>query len=244
MPTTLHQIIALEKGVKAAAQRTLTDAYHTVQKTPLLSGISRVYQPKDEEGETLPPEATRVQVKAEQVMADAAKALTRMFDLVATKDWANRDAHADVVVDGQVLLHAVPVTYLLWLEKQLADVHTLIGKLPTLDPAENWREDPAAGVWRADEVRTHRTRKTPRNHVKAEATQHHPAQVEVYMEDVTVGTWATTRFSGALPAARVAELAERVVKLQDSVKIAREQANSVPAPDQHVGEAIFGYLLG
>lgn len=46
----------------------------------------------------------------------------------------------------------------------------------------------------------------PRNHVKAEATDKHPAQVEVYHEDVPVGYWTTVKFSGALPARRVNEL--------------------------------------
>jgi hypothetical protein len=35
--------------------------------------------------------------------------------------------------------------------------------------------------------------------VKAEATEKHPAQVEVYHEDVVVGQWKTVKFSGALP---------------------------------------------
>ena len=49
-------------------------------------------------------------------------------------------------------------------------------------------------------MQTLRTKKVPRNHVKAEATEKHPAQVEVYYEDVAVGYWTTVKFSGALPA--------------------------------------------
>ena len=45
----------------------------------------------------------------------------------------------------------------------------------------------------------------------AEATQQHPAQVQVYMEDVPEGDWTTVKFSGALPASRVRTLLERVV---------------------------------
>jgi hypothetical protein len=83
----------------------------------------------------------------------------------------------------------------------------------------------------------------PRNHVKAEATDKHPAQVEVYFEDVTVGTWTTTKFSGALPATRVHELEARVEKLAHAVKFAREEANGFEVSDRRVGEAVFGYLL-
>lgn len=128
--------------------------------------------------------------------------LTRLFDVTATKDWANRTAAADVVVDGTVLLPQVPVPYLLFLEKQLTDLHTFVRKLPVLDASEAWNLDPSTDAWKTDPVRTIRTKKVPRNHVKAEATEKHPAQVEVYYEDVPVGYWTTVKFSGALSARR------------------------------------------
>ena len=87
-------------------------------------------------------------------------------------------------MDGSTLLRDVPVSYLLFLEKQLVDLHTFVKKLPVLDAAESWTIDPSADCWRTEAVRTMRTKKVPRNHVKAEATEKHPAQVEVYYEDV------------------------------------------------------------
>ena len=239
----LNQIIAVEKGVKSRSFQELTEAHHVLQKPALLAGISRTYQPKDEEGEQLPPESTRVQVKAEEVIRDTAEILTRLFDVTATKEWANCVARADVVVDGKVLVKQVPVTYLLFLEKQLTDIHTFVKKLPTLDQAESWKRDEGADCWATEPVQTVRTKKVPRNHVKAEATEKHPAQVEVYHEDVQVGTWRTVRFSGALPARRVNELLARVEKLQEAVKFAREEANSAEVTEQKVGEALFGYLF-
>jgi hypothetical protein len=240
----LNQIIAVEKGVKAKAQQELTAAHQDVQKPALLSGISRTYQPKDEEGEQLPPESTRVQLKAEDVLRDTAAALTRLFDVTATKDWANCTARGDVTVDGQVLLRDVPVSYLLFLEKQLVDLYTFVRKLPVLDASESWSQDPSTDWWKTETVRTIRTKKVPRNHVKAEATEKHPAQVEVYYEDVPVGYWTTVKFSGALPARRVNELCARVEKLQQAVKYAREEANGAEIQDQRVGDTVFGYLFG
>jgi hypothetical protein len=239
----LNQIIAVEKGVKSKSFQDLTEAHHAVQKPALLSGISRVYQPKDEEGEQLPPESTKVQVKTEEILRDMAATITRLFDITATKDWANCNAKADVTVDGRALLRDVPVTYLLFLEKQLTDLHTFVKKLPVLDAADTWAFDASADCYRTEAVRTIRTKKVPRNHVKAEATEHHPAQVEVYYEDIPVGYWSTTKFSGALPARRVHEISDRVEKLQAAVKFAREEANSAETADQHVGGAVFGYLF-
>ncbi|MFJ6698544.1 hypothetical protein ACIQM4_21055 [Streptomyces sp. NPDC091272] len=241
----LNQIIAVEKGVKSKAHQDLTAAHQGLQKQGLLAGISRTYQPKDEEGEQLPPESTRVQVKAEDVLRDTAAALTRLFDVTATKDWANCEARADVAVDGRVLLNSVPVSYLLFLEKQLTDVHSFVRKLPVLDAAESWAQDPSTDAWKTDPpVRTVRTKKVPRNHVKAEATEKHPAQVEVYYEDIPVGYWTTVKFSGALPARRVNELLGRVEKLQQAVKFAREEANGAEVTDRYVGDIVFGYLFG
>jgi len=241
--TKLNQIIAVEKGVKSKSFQELTEAHHAVQKAALLSGLSRTYQPKDEEGEQLPPESTRVQVKAEEVLRRTAATLTRLFDVTATKDWANCVAKADVKVDGRTLVEGVPVSYLLFLEKQLTDLHTFVKKLPVLDAGESWVQDVSTDSWKTDPVQTYRTKRVPRNHVKAEATEKHPAQVEVYYEDIAVGYWTQTKFSGALPAQRVNELVERVEKLSQAVKFAREEANTFEVADQRVGEAVFGYLF-
>lgn len=240
----LNQIIAVEKSVKSKSFADLAEAHQAVQKTAPLAGISRTYQPKDEEGEQLPAESTRVQIKAEDILRQVSTTLTRLFDVTATKDWANCEARADIVVDGRTIAAGVPVTYLLFLEKQLADLHTFVKKLPVLDAAESWLRDDSTDCWRTEPVRTIRTKKVPRNHVKAEATDKHPAQVEVYYEDVAVGYWTTVKFSGALPARRVNEILDRLIALQTAVKFAREEANNTEVVEQRIGASIFGYLFG
>jgi hypothetical protein len=239
----LNQIIAIEKGVKTRSHQELTEAHQALQKPALLSGIARTYRPKDEEGEQLPPEATKVQIKAEEIIKKTADILAELFDVTATKDYTNCKARADVVVDGKALLTGVPVTYLLFLEKQLVDLHTFVKKLPVLDASESWSFDASADCWATEPVQTVKTKKVPRNHVKAEATDKHPAQVEVYHEDVIVGYWKTVKFSGALPAKRVNELLTRVEKLQQAVKFAREEANNQAADEQKLGRAVLSYLF-
>ena len=241
--TKLNQIVAVEKGVKGKSNREFTEIYHTIQKAPLLSGIVRTYQPKDEEGDHLPSESTLVQVKVENTLTYLADTLTRLFDVTLTKDATNCVAKADVTVDGQTILSDVPVTYLLFLEKQLTDLHTFAAKLPTLDPAETWEYNSATGTFATTPTLTTRTKKIPRNHVKAAATDKHPAQVEIYHEDVIVGTWTTIKFSGALPQDRVNDILARVEKLSTAVKFAREEANNTEVVDRKAGESIFGYLF-
>ncbi len=58
-----------------------------------------------------------------------------------------------------------------------------------------------------------------------------------------MGYWRTVKYSGALPARKVAALLERVEKLQRAVKFAREEANAVEVKQQKVGAALFGYLF-
>jgi hypothetical protein len=244
--TKLNQFLAIEKSAKAEGERALTDAYQSLGKVDaLFTGISREYQPRDDEGETLPAERTEVKQTVSDTLETVQKGLTRLFDVTLTKDVGNQSAKADIVVDGNTILSDVPVTYLLFLEKKLVDFRTFVSKLPTLDPGKKWDTNEALedGVWASDARQTTRTKKVPRNHVLAVADEHHPAQVTMYHEDVVVGDWTTIDFSGAVPASRRSELLERVTKLQDAVKQAREAANSIDVTDQHAGEKIFGYLF-
>lgn len=241
--TKLNQIIAVVKGVKSKSSRDFTDAHREVQKVQLLSGISRTYLPKDEEGDQLPRESTLVQLNAANVIDDVAANLTRLFDVTLTLETANTVAKADVKVDGKTILSSVPVTYLLFLEKQLNDIHTFIAKLPTLDPSEKWTLNAETGVYDTEPSQTTKSKKVPKNWVKAPATDKHPAQVEIFHEDVVVGTWTTIKSSGSLPATRVNQLLERVEALQSAVKFAREEANNVEVTDRTAGKAIFSYLF-
>src|SRR5437868_3610172 len=134
----LNQIIAVQAGKKSQAKETLTEAYHKLKKPELLAGIVRTYQPRDDGGEPQPEERKMVQLKVGELIRQVTAGLTEMFDVVATQDWANCQAKADVSVDGQVLLRGAPVTHLLFLEKQLVDLRTFIETLPVLDTAEDW----------------------------------------------------------------------------------------------------------
>lgn len=241
--TKLSQILAVEKGIKSRALAELSELHHASQKTAMWGGITRTYEPKDEEGDRLPAEFTQVQCSADAHLASAAATLTRLFDVVATKDRANTLAAADVTVGGVTLLTAVPVTYLLFLEKQLVDLRTFVSEIPTLDAAATWTFEEAAGVWQTNPVGTTRSAKVPRNHVKAEATKEHPAQVDVFTEDVIVGTWTTRKLSGGLPTTRKQALLARVDALSEAVKFAREEANTRDVVDEHVGQRVFGYLF-
>lgn len=241
--TKLNQIIALLPSKKSTAKDALTVVYQQLQKPDLLSGISRNYKPKDELGEMQPPESKLVQLKVRDAIQQCFKSFAEMMDVVATQDWANCQAKADLIINHQTIAKDVPVTHLLFLEKQLIDLHTLVEKLPVLEPSERWNFDASQDCYASEPYQTLRTKKVPKTHIKYEATKEHPAQVEMYMEDVTVGTWTTVKYSGAIPAADKNAMLERVRALQDAVKLARETANGYEVESKKIGEAILKYVF-
>ena len=243
--TRLSQIIAVEKGVKSDAARRPREARSDAAHPARLSGIARTYQPRDDDGDKLPPESTRVQVKTEDVLSGVAASLTRLFDVTLTKDTANcygprrRDVSTGTMLlpQGAGHLPAVPG------EAARGDA-ALSGAAAAARPGRGMGAGRRVRVLAQRAPRkTVRSKKVPRNHVLAEATKEHPAQVQVYMEDVPAGDWTTVKFSGAVPAARVRVLTDRIAELQRAVKYAREEANAAEITDQHAGEAIFGYLF-
>lgn len=241
----LSAVIAVANGKKTQAKDDLTKLYHTIQKPDLLTGISRTYRPRDEDDtEILPAESREVQVCVPDVLDKTVEILAPLYDIVATQDNGNTVARADVEVNGKVILSQVPVTTLLYLEKQLNDLHTLYSALPTLSRDVEWEYDDNNRVYRTKSVETTRTKKIPYRFEKAPATDKHPAQVEVFHEDKIVGYWSKVDFSGSISPKEKTELIERVRKLRDAVVTARERANAFDVENVSIGVNVFNYLHG
>lgn len=240
--TKLNQIVAVVSGKKTEVKNALTALYQRL-KPDLFNGLVRTYAPRDEDGETYPNENKPVTLNTTQVVDEFKENMGTLLDVVATQDYNNGDAKADVIVDGKVVLSQVPVTYLLFLEKQLVDFETFVGKLPTLDVGENWRFDDNKDLYVGDVTKSNKTKKELRFKVLYEATTQHPAQIEKWNEDVTVGEWSSTKLSTAMPAKDKKALVVKLKKLQDAVKYAREQANSMEVDQVKVAESVFAYLF-
>lgn len=241
----LNQIIAIEKGIKSRVYGELTDLNKAVQKPELFNGFSKTYQAKDEADEKLPAESKRVQYAVSDVLRTVERLSSELFDVTARKDWTNRTAIADVKIDGQTILPGVPVSYLLFLEKQLNDIHTFVGNLPVLDNSDDWTKDPSSGLFKAEPTQTHRTKKTARAIVLYPATPEHPAQTQMVAEDIIAGFWTQVKQSGAMPKPEKMGMLERIEKLARAVKEAREEANGVTeVKPPEVGQAVFTYILG
>lgn len=240
----LNQVIAVLQTVKANSTKAKTAVYHQIQKSALFQGISRTFSPVAEDGFVYPAENQSLQLKAEDLLVEFDRACSELFNLCATQDWANATASADIVVDGTTILTDVPVSYLLFLEKQLVDVKTFISSLPVLDTSESWVYDPQQECFATEAKFTTKTKRIVKPVILYEATKEHPAQVKESSEDIPEGTWRTVKFSGAISIARQNELLRRVDRLMQEVIFAREQANSMEITKQErVARSIFGYLF-
>lgn len=241
----LNQIIAIEKGIKSRVYAAISEWHKAIQKPELFNGFVKAYQKRDDDGEDLPAERKRVQFAVPGVLDDAERLLGELMNVTARKDWTNCTARADVVVDGQPMVTDVPVTYLLFLEKQLTDLRTFVGQLPVLDEAEDWKQDANSGLFKTDATQTHRSRKIQRPLVLYPATPEHPAQTQIVSEDVLAGLWSQTKHSGALPKPAKEGMALRVEKLLQAVKQAREDANGADeVVTNDVASTLFKYIRG
>lgn len=241
----LNQIIAIEADAKKHAAEGMAAATALFKKPALFSGLTKTYEPKTEEGEKLPSETADVQYRVGNVVATVAELMTRAMDLTATKDDANCNARGDVVVNGKVLLTAIPATQLLALERRLDELEKFVKTIPVLDNTLPWESQPDlnTGLFRTAPVQSVRTKKVPQVLVLYPHTDKHPAQTDKWMEDVPVGTYTKVEFSGAWPRTQVDKAINKIHQLMAAVKAAREEANGTVVTDQKVGDKVFEFVF-
>jgi hypothetical protein len=239
----LNQVVALVKGKNARATQTLT-ACHRVQD-PDVTGIIRTYTPKDEDGEVFPPESKEVGVNIEkQIFPLLMTRLTEYYDTVTTQENGNSFAKGTVTIDGKPVLVDMPITVLLFLEKQVVALLTFIKQIPILPADKEWRYDGNKGCWVSYVEKKTKTAKVPKVVIKYAATKEHPAQTEMFSEDKTIGTWQTQHLSGAIPVTQRDKIIERLYKMHDAIKSAREDANNTELPGMmEIGEPFFEYIF-
>lgn len=242
----LNQTIAIEKDAKAAAQSVIDKSKAYLKKAPLFFGYLKTYQPRNEEDDDLPtpPEAHKVQLTVHDVLKKVGQALGDGLNLTATKDFANCEAKSDVVVGDIMILAAVPVTHLLYLEKVLLQWEELVKMTPVLDASIDWVNDESQGLKRSKEPKVTLRTKKVRKHVIVHApTDHHPAITDSIDEDVAIGQYTQQIFSGAITAPEKDSLIEKVALLRAAVKMAREEANTMKVERQNVAEPVIDFLL-
>ena len=240
----LNQIIAVEKSAREQYNTAIQSVADRINQEKFFNGLVRTYAPIDDNGESLPDEFQPVALRvSSDILPILYAGVTRLFDIVATKDFGNTTARADVVVGEKVILQDVPVPFLLFLDKELERIDGIVRGLPTLPINDNWQWSEEHNAYQSSTRQTTRTTKAMRNHVKAEATPQHPAQVEVYTEDIVTGYWSTTRLNSAISLQNRNKWRNNIATLLRAVRFARELANTEEIDNRQVGETILDYVF-
>lgn len=230
--TKLHELLAVEGDLRAAAQRALAKTTDTFSgKAPTLHGFIRHYSVLTEGEDIQPDESKELGTTTLDELEALTETLNGWWNVAVSKEITNQDTQtrADVKIGDKTLFTDLPATALLTLESKLAELRNVINEIPTLDPAIRWQWNNQRDVWQSPPLETFTTRKRPRSFIAYEATKEHPAQVQVFNEDIRVGKWETTHESGAIPPRTKREWLTRVDEISQAIKTARQRANDTEA---------------
>lgn len=240
--TKLYEILAVEKDVSKDAKDEAARIVGVFGQEGLLRGMTISYHTLLDGEPELPEEITELAHTVEGELLQYQKSLGSFIDVAIEKESSNTNAQADVFLNGELFLKGVPATALLNLESRLEELRKVYEAIPVIDMTEQWQYDDNQGCFVSQTRKKFRTKKVLRNHVLAEATKEHPAQVNAYQEDIPAYSVETVITSGMITPARKRELLERISKLQKAVKTARQRANDVDIVDTKVANKLFEFI--
>lgn len=245
----LHELLAVESDLDATAKKVMEEAKVTfTKKVDHFIGAHKGLKMFDEQRaqeELAATEHKALVTTVPRKLDYIRKPITRFWDAVLQKDATNQVAYADLVVDGEVLGEGLPATWLLGMEQKLRSLRAVYEAAPTHAPGVEWIPDPDRGedVFKAAHPETKdKAEKKLRADVIVPATEHHPAQVRDYTENVKVGVFSVDRWCGTITPARKSEYLERIDKLIRAVKKARVRANNVEVKKVRVASKLFDYI--
>lgn len=173
------------------------------------------------------------------------KSHAKYWDALLQQEKTNQVATASLIVDGVTIAENLPATFLLAMEKRLKTLRSIYSTIPTLDPGVEWVPDENAGknIFKtANPEKTQKQEKAMKHQILVQPTEHHPAQIEKWADNVVVGTYSITRQSSMITPAQKSEYLGRVDNLIREVKKARQRANSTDVVKENVGHRLFKYI--
>ena len=240
----LHQLVAVLNGKQTKTLAEISEIHKVCQKPAMFAGQSRTYEPLDADGEQLPEEIQLPQEQAAKVIQRASMIWTDWLNLTLSVDSGSAKASSTVEVDGKPLLQDVPVMHLIFLEQQLNSVRKFVEMLPVLDANYQFEKDDARGFYATKPVRQNRNIKTKQRVQLAPATDKHPEQAQLIDVDKWVGVYTTTKFGSGVRASEKRVWLDRVDRLIDAVKTAREAANTIEVEQRKEAGVLFEYIFG
>ena len=244
----LHELLAVEGDLEGTYKKVLQESQTQFEKHP-----ERYFgqQQRVEMFDADAPVEADIHKQMDDTVMDKIEYtvghIVRYLDAVLQKERTNQEATADIVVDGITIATSVPATFLLGLETKLKAIRQVYEAIPTLQPGIKWEPDESQGKGvfrRVHPDEKFRTKKVRKNHVLAEPTKEHPAQVEVYTEDEKVGRVITDTWCGMISPAEKSAILGRLDKLTRAVKKARQKANTAEVTKVTIGKELFEFING
>jgi hypothetical protein len=224
----------------------LTNIQLIARKASFFNGFVRTYTPFQVEGDkevVYPEERQKVEQRVDELVVRAANLWTDIFNVTFTKDSANMEAKADVVVGETILVKDAPISWILWADNRIQQVRTFFDTLPTLNEAETWEKDSVSAMWKSNSIKTIKTEKVTVPVIMYQHTDKHPAQVERVQKDVPIGQYEKQNFSSAISSERKRKILEKIDRIIVALKVARANANSLEVEKLSIAKPIFDYIL-
>jgi len=250
--TKLHELLAAEKTPTAAWNTLQEDTlkkfknpdhfYHGHSKSLTMIEDTPANKAEEDKSREDKPVPTTVYDTLEYALGIFARA----EDLQYQKNATNRVATGTVNWKGQPLLVDLPVDELLGLEARVQKIRALVEAAPTLDATKNWVPAVQLGrhVWELSAPeKTTKTEKIMTPVIMAPATDKHPAQVQAVTKDYVVGTYITTRRSGACTAVQKSDALVQMDDLLIEIKQARMRANETEATTDRIAAKLVAVIL-
>lgn len=235
----LSQVLAVEKQIKNKCNDRGAEILKLLQKPELFDGHRRDFAPATDTSEQIPSDSKLVTYYVPKLLKEAVELQAELIDTTYTKDTGNCSISGTLTLNGKT--HQVPVPFLLWMEKQLLDLKALFTCAPTLDLSKKWNQE-SSNLWATEPILVARNKKTPTPLVLYEATDKHPAQVQLIEKETLQGYWSISYISSAIPAEVREGYLARVEELLKEVKQAREEANAIRIPQCEIAHDLLAHI--
>lgn len=243
----LHEVLAVEGSLKGTSEKVIKECQKVFgTKQTHFIGHIKTYTPLNaDDTETIPEDRLELVTTVNDKLSYIQESIIDALDAMYQKESTNTLAKADIIIDDEIIETDVPAVVLLTLETRLKQIRECYDQALTYDPSKKWvKDDNEINIWKTDPVETIRTKKVAKPITLSPATKEHKAQVQLFTEDIKVGTWSTIYRTGCISPREKHEYLKRIDVLIRAVVKARQRANDQEVKNVVIGKKLFNYIHG
>ena len=246
----LHEIIAVDKDNRGMYDKLMSETNRTFkERHDHFRGLIKTYESVDADADyERDPERKEMVDTVPSKLSYFEESIASVIDVSFKKESTNCVAKSDIIViepNGveTLIAEAVPVTFLVQLEKQIQSMRNQIYNIiPTLDDAIPWTWNNEQAVWEYNIPRKRVGRKEMVNKIKFEPTEHQAGQAELVNVDVLAGYWQEKNTCSMITSKEKSKLLARVDRLLRGIKTARARANDQEVVKVSIAQNLFNYI--